>query len=183
MRIKLLPPGVIPWGPPLDLETAPAGFRRCWQCRTLFAISAEGSPRYCARSCRNAYFLAQSARLGCCLRCRWRHGHGPNCRTGIAERDGWTCQLCGTPVDPRLPLDHPLSQSFDHILVQVHGGRRAEANLRLTHRACNNLRDAPEPGQLELPAAAYLALTQKYRMAYDANVGVSAIVAPVRLDE
>jgi hypothetical protein len=148
------------WGPPPDLASAPDGFGRCWHCRALYTIRPNSSNRYCDRICREAYFVAQSRRQGRCLRCRWYAGHGPNCRTGIAERDNWTCQLCFTPVDPELVADHPLSASFDHATPKVHGGPNTETNLRLTHRVCNNLRDAPNPGEIELSPETYVALVR-----------------------
>lgn len=58
-------------------------------------------------------------------------------RESIHERDGWTCQLCHLPVDPRLhPLD-ALYPTLDHIVPLAHGGTHTRGNLQTTHRACN----------------------------------------------
>jgi len=63
-------------------------------------------------------------------------------RLAVYERDGWTCQLCGEPVDRAAHYLDPLSPTLDHIecrawvLVPDH---RPE-NLRLAHRICNSLR-------------------------------------------
>jgi len=63
----------------------------------------------------------------------------PRRRYEIYERDNWTCQLCGDPVDKTLHYSHDWAASLDHIvprsrqLVPDH----SSTNLRLAHRWCN----------------------------------------------
>lgn len=63
----------------------------------------------------------------------------PRLRQFICERDKWTCQLCGDPVDPDAQyntggyatLDHIIPQSLQ--LIPDHSA----SNLRLSHMICN----------------------------------------------
>jgi HNH endonuclease len=60
----------------------------------------------------------------------------PPVRLAVAERDSWTCQLCGTPVhnnDPRSPT----YMHAGHILDHADGGRPTIDNLRCECRLCN----------------------------------------------
>jgi len=64
----------------------------------------------------------------------WRLRH-PNDRktirrTAIAERDGWTCGLCGEQVELR-------DLHIDHILPVSLGGRSNKENLQAAHSWCN----------------------------------------------
>ncbi len=68
-------------------------------------------------------------------------------RLAIYQRDGWTCQLCDSPVDGSLPRNHPMSASLDHIECQswVLIPDHRETNLRLAHLRCNGVRgDRPD---------------------------------------
>lgn len=56
----------------------------------------------------------------------------------VSERDGWICQLCGEPVDPRLPKDHPYGASVDHRNPCSRGGLHLAENLQLAHRLCDS---------------------------------------------
>lgn len=55
----------------------------------------------------------------------------------IFERDGWWCQLCERPIDPRQPRNHPWSRSLDHILPLTLGGDDAPWNVWPAHLRCN----------------------------------------------
>lgn len=55
----------------------------------------------------------------------------------IAERDGYTCSLCGERVDMNLKYPHPGSASVDHILPLSLGGDDTLANVALACLGCN----------------------------------------------
>lgn len=56
----------------------------------------------------------------------------------IARRDGWTCRLCGHPIDPALTgTRHLMSASRDRI---VPGQPYTPANVQLAHLRCNIIR-------------------------------------------
>lgn len=64
-------------------------------------------------------------------------------RLAIYERDGWTCQLCGDPVDGTLdPVRDAMAATLDHITPRSLAlfPDDSPANLRLAHRACNSRR-------------------------------------------
>jgi len=58
----------------------------------------------------------------------------------LAERDGWTCWLCGGTVDPAAPAASPGRATVDHLVPRSRGGSDDAANLRLAHRRCNQRR-------------------------------------------
>lgn len=122
---------------------------------------ASGSVRFAAGQCTwcGEWFVQDMRTTGivarqCSERCtkkvgrarhRLRHGLfavSRRRRAAIYERDNWTCQLCGEPVDASLPPLHDYAASLDHIecqswtLVPDH----SDANLRLAHRLCNSIR-------------------------------------------
>lgn len=55
----------------------------------------------------------------------------------VYERDGYICQLCGTPVDARLKWPHPYSVSLDHIVPLSLGGMHSYDNVQCAHLRCN----------------------------------------------
>ncbi|MFD3824165.1 HNH endonuclease [Streptomyces sp. NPDC058625] len=57
-------------------------------------------------------------------------------RRKVFERDGWTCQLCGSAV-LRETGQHPDSATVDHIKPTVDGGEHSYANTHTAHRRCN----------------------------------------------
>ena len=58
-------------------------------------------------------------------------------RQRIASRDGWTCQICGEPIDPGLRKPHPRALHIHHRIARVNGGSDADHNLAATHADCN----------------------------------------------
>lgn len=56
----------------------------------------------------------------------------------IAERDAWTCQLCGKPVDTDAVAPHPNSPTLDHIVPLSRGGDHSAENAQLAHFICNS---------------------------------------------
>jgi 5-methylcytosine-specific restriction endonuclease McrA len=66
-------------------------------------------------------------------------------RLAIYERDDWTCQLCGDPVDMDAdPQRDDLAPSLDHIVPRSLQAipDHSDQNLRLAHRGCNARRGA-----------------------------------------
>jgi 5-methylcytosine-specific restriction endonuclease McrA len=71
----------------------------------------------------------------------------------IAERDGWRCQLCRKPVNPRKRYPDQMCASIDHIVPISHGGTDVRANVQLAHLFCNmskGNRAVPQGEQLRL---------------------------------
>lgn len=69
----------------------------------------------------------------------------PERRLAIYERDRWTCQLCGDPIDRDAdPQRDDLAPSLDHIIPRSHQlvPDHSDSNLRLAHRGCNARRGA-----------------------------------------
>lgn len=56
----------------------------------------------------------------------------------IAERDNWTCQLCGKPIDTDAVVPHPNSPTLDHIVPLSRGGDHSIENSQLAHFICNS---------------------------------------------
>lgn len=56
----------------------------------------------------------------------------------IHVRDGWTCQLCGDPIDQAVKVPHPLAATLDHVIPLAKGGAHSEANLQTAHFLCNS---------------------------------------------
>lgn len=55
----------------------------------------------------------------------------------VFERDGFTCQLCGDPLDMTATKRAPLSPSIDHIVPLTRGGAHTYANVQAAHLYCN----------------------------------------------
>ena len=55
----------------------------------------------------------------------------------IADRDGWTCGLCGEQVDRTLKWPHADSPSLDHVQPLSKGGAHDPDNVQLAHLRCN----------------------------------------------
>lgn len=91
-----------------------------------------GRGRYCSKRCmRKPLRRARRAK---------RAGVGYKTLTfrTVAERDGWTCQLCGDPVDPGLTVPHPLAPTMDHMIPLARGGEHTGTNVQLAHFLCNS---------------------------------------------
>jgi 5-methylcytosine-specific restriction endonuclease McrA len=58
-------------------------------------------------------------------------------RADIYERDKWTCQLCGEPVERGAKFPAPLAPSLDHIVPLSRGGDHDITNLQTAHVRCN----------------------------------------------
>jgi 5-methylcytosine-specific restriction endonuclease McrA len=47
------------------------------------------------------------------------------------------CAICKRPVDKSIKAPSPMSAEVDHIIPYSKGGSDSFANLRLTHKICN----------------------------------------------
>ena len=63
----------------------------------------------------------------------------------LAERDGWSCWLCGGDIDPDAPRTSPVAGTVDHLVPRSRGGTDERSNLRLAHRRCNTRRGSHLP--------------------------------------
>lgn len=74
-----------------------------------------------------------------CESCWWRptYGHAPYVND-LAERQGWTCQLCHEPIDPGLYWPDMRAVTVDHVVSRSRGGSDDPSNLQLTHHICNS---------------------------------------------
>ena len=103
----------------------------CSWCGVPF-LAAGGA--YCSDICKGA---AKRHRY---LSERGRFSVTPEERLAVYVRDGWTCQLCFSPVLQGLdPLDDG-APTLDHVVPQSQGGSHSLDNLQLAHRWCNSVR-------------------------------------------
>ena len=114
--------------------------RKCPSCRLRFTYKYK--PRYCP-DCGEP--LPKKARN--CPRCHvYRKGRfkvSAALRRRVYERDGWTCWICGLPVDESDDKSSGrLYPTLDHVIPRVRGGAHDESNLRCAHRSCNSSRGA-----------------------------------------
>lgn len=56
----------------------------------------------------------------------------------VHARDGWTCRLCGGPIDPEVAWPDPMSASVDHVVPLALGGAHSMANVQSAHLGCNS---------------------------------------------
>lgn len=52
-------------------------------------------------------------------------------------RDGWTCGICGDPINPNVEYPDMMSASLDHILPISRGGTHTMDNVQASHLGCN----------------------------------------------
>lgn len=121
----------------------------CEGCPRVFTRNAGSKARYCSASC--ARDMQEATRRLTAGDLRWyirsyrrRQFSIPrSVRRAIYDRDNWTCQLCGDPVDGTLPRGDPWSATLDHIVCQswVDVPDDSPENLRLAHLRCNSRRN------------------------------------------
>lgn len=123
----------------LGSTSRPAGEARCRSCRLHPCGTIAAYKRGCrCADCRRANVVAHNDYFGP----RRHNWITPKARLAIYERDNWTCQLCGEPVDLHVRHLDPTAPSIDHIepqslaLVPNHD----PSNLRTAHRSCNSKR-------------------------------------------
>lgn len=115
----------------------PSARRDCDQCGVAFLARTDTGQRYCSVAC------AKKAQ-GWDGTPRERFRVAPEFRLAIYEEDGWTCQLCFSPVRPEVDPKHPRYPTLDHIKPRSRGGSDDRENLRTACMQCNAMRGANE---------------------------------------
>ncbi len=114
---------------------------QCIECGTFFLrLESSHRSKYCCKRCkRKPANRTRRARL----RASWVetvHMHK------IAERDRFTCGICGEPVDMSLGCNDDFAGSIDHVVPLVFGGAHCYSNAQFAHRICNSAKGALEGG-------------------------------------
>lgn len=65
--------------------------------------------------------------------------------SGLRERDGDSCGICGDEIDFSLGGRNPMGRSVDHVLPRSKGGAHTWANTQLAHLRCNLFKGAKIP--------------------------------------
>lgn len=59
-------------------------------------------------------------------------------RVEILERDGWSCHICGNPIDRDAKLNSTGYGTVDHLIPLIEGGEHTRANVKAAHQGCNS---------------------------------------------
>lgn len=121
----------------LGKPVKPTARRDCDQCGEAFLGRLDTGQRFCSTEC------AKRAQ-GWDGTPRDRFRVAPEFRRAIYEEDGWTCQLCFSPVRPEVDPKHPRYPTLDHIKPRSRGGSDDRENLRTACMQCNAMRGANE---------------------------------------
>lgn len=110
--------------------------RKCKECGKDFTTS-DSRMQCCSKECsdkrnwRNAYLIRK----------RRAKSNGLYERdisvSGIIERDGSSCYLCGNKVDESSHYTSDYYPTIDHVVPLSKGGTHSWDNVRLAHRLCN----------------------------------------------
>jgi len=105
----------------------------CSECGGGFAVQLPGA-RTCSAVCREARDRRRRAEYSDYISAEGR--------LAIYERDEWTCQLCFTPVNPKVHYLDDWAPTLDHIVCRSWSEvpDHSPENLRLAHRWCNSVR-------------------------------------------
>lgn len=68
----------------------------------------------------------------------------------VFRRDGWRCQLCLKKVSVRVPVNHPLRATIDHIKPISLGGDHDWINVQCACRKCNVRKSNKRVGQARM---------------------------------
>lgn len=115
--------------------------KACSICDAIFA--GRKIDKMCSDKCRQKAIAQWNA--DCKLRRRARLAKcksSPYSRRAIFKRDGWTCRLCGKPLDRSKQCPHPLAPSIDHIIALANGGDDTPENVQAAHFICNSYKGA-----------------------------------------
>lgn len=126
--------------------------RRCIDCgESLPSAATQGTGlRKLCQDCRRARWRKKSQRR---RDRKTENGQTPYTREEIFDRDNWTCQLCGDPVDQTASFPEPLMASIDHIVALADDGPDIAENVHTAHLICNWSRGGTDSQRLHGPAA------------------------------
>lgn len=115
--------GVIPWI---------AGC--CTRCGESFVRRQARMVRHCSRRCQTRDKAAKRRALeaGATVDAISRYR--------IHVRDGWTCHICGDPVDRDAVVPDLEAPVLDHVIALAKGGSHSEGNLKTAHFYCNSVK-------------------------------------------
>lgn len=114
---------------------------RCSSCGQTFTRHSFGKPTtHCSQQCRHRERTTLRRALQYDLRA------GRVSRVAIYERDGWTCHICGDPVDRSAPFPDLAAPVLDHVVPLARGGTHDEGNLKTAHFYCNSVKRDLEDG-------------------------------------
>lgn len=114
---------------------APIASGQCQGCGAWFCCKITNDlPRFCSKRCsaREIRGRRRARTKGCTIT--------PGRRHAVYERDGWTCRICGDPVNraAEVPaLDAPV---IDHRVPLAQGGAHGPENWQLAHFYCNSVK-------------------------------------------
>lgn len=144
-------------------DTVERACENCGKVSVLHAskVNNHGKGRFCSHACSGTVIgrkyddPLEAARVGRRRR-RARKAAVPSetySLAEIAERDGWSCGICGLKVDKAKKRPDPFSASLDHVVPYAEGGNDMKANIQLAHLRCNiskGARTLPQGEQLRL---------------------------------
>lgn len=126
-RHRLINPPALVVGKPAD----------CRRCGTVFMANKRRST-YCSRDCFQAHRYKADWKNQANRRARMAAAFVEEFdRIEIFDRDDWTCQICGEPVDPDAPRHSYSVPSIDHIIPIARGGEHSRANVQTACLGCN----------------------------------------------
>lgn len=103
----------------------------CARCACAFGRQWPGQI-YCTQRCARR---AHAARRDIRKRGQWVEHVAP---IAVYDRDGWTCKLCGDPLDPDAEVPEWYAPTVDHVVPLAHGGEHSMANVQAAHFICNS---------------------------------------------
>jgi 5-methylcytosine-specific restriction endonuclease McrA len=133
----------------------PRDCRACGCAIPIVRVKGIGARRYCSLTCYKRSDAYKRCRRQAKAR-RKAHLRGASCLhvfdpIEVFKRDGWRCQLCGTPTPRRLRgRMAPNAPELDHITPLARGGAHSVDNAQCLCRRCNGAKGARVMGQLRI---------------------------------
>ena len=128
---------------PRPMKNCPGGMSWCSRCEIYKPAGAFYRGKRISSRCRACILsdpIAVTSRTAARRRRRARLAtvaSEPYADAEIADRDGWTCQLCHKRIGRSYRYPHPRSLSIDHIVPISKGGDDVKSNVQAAHLRCN----------------------------------------------